>query len=149
MPKKIITYIVFISFLHLIGCYSTNYLSYSEFEGMILKNGQPKEFYIITKNAQRYHLADWGLTLDEDSVNIKGAIDFGDHEEPFIGKISIEDIESIEVESINGVTTTVLVVSIVGISALAIALGSKSGKKQNYSGCSGSNIKLPTQGYGL
>ena len=134
MPKKITTYIVFFSFLHLLGCYSYETISFPELENEIKTGEAPKELFINTSNQKKYHCSGELFWIEADSIRIKGTIVLtGDYEEPYTGKIAIKNIESIEVESLNEGTTALVVGSVVGCSVLLILLASET--KSSGSGC--------------
>lgn len=137
MPRKIITYIVFFTFLKLVGCYSYQGLTYEEFERTNPDDIKSEDIYIITKDSTKYHSSWWTFSVYEDSVYIKGSKYFGNEQAAFKGKISVSDIESIEVETYDRSATTI-VVSLSIIAGVAIIIGLAS---EVSSGCS-DNIKF-------
>lgn len=137
MPRKIITYIVFFTFLKLVGCYSYQGLTYEEFERTNPDDIKSEDIYIITKDSTKYHSSWWTFSVYEDSVYIKGSKYFGNEQAAFKGKISVSDIESIEVETYDRSATTIVVsLSIIAGVAMIIGLASEVS-----SGCS-DNIKF-------
>ena len=122
MPKKIITYIAFFSFIHLLGCYSFETISFNQYEDEIKDDNPPKELFINTSDYSRYH-CNWNLLeVQGDSIKIKGTTVFGKYEQPFEGKLAIKDIKYIEAKYLDTWTTIILVVAIVGGAALLFGL---------------------------
>ena len=127
MPRKLITYIVFFTFLKLIGCYSYQELTYQDFESTNPDDISSEDIYIITRDSSKYHSSLWNFSEYEDSVFIKGSKYIGEQQAPFKGKIAVSDIHTIEVDKYDG-GKTVLAISIgivVGI-AVIVFLASES-----------------------
>lgn len=122
MPKKIITYILFLSFIHLLGCYSFENISYNQFAEDATSGNPPTELFINTSDYTRYHCS-WNLLeMEVDSISIKGTTVHGKYEEPYKGKIAIKDINYIKAKYFDSWSTIALVVVIVGSAALLFAL---------------------------
>ena len=114
MPRKITTYIVFVSFINLFGCYSFVNISYNEFEDDRKNDNPPKELFINISDHSRYHCSGELFWVEQDSIKIKGAIVLNDYEKPFTGKFAIKDIESIEVKSLDEEMTILLTGFLIG-----------------------------------
>jgi hypothetical protein len=135
MPKKVTTYVVFFAFINLIGCYSYETISFPEFENELKAGDTSNALFINTFDQKKYHCSGKLFSVEQDSIRIKGTIVFSDdYEEPYAGKIAINDIESIEVESLNEGTTALVVGSVVGCSVLLLLFASET--KSSGSRCS-------------
>lgn len=147
MPKKITTYILFFSFLHLVGCYSFETITYSEFEEVMKTEDAPKDIFIKTFDSKKYHFSQKMFTLEGDSININGTIVLNDKEEPFTGKIAQENIKSIELKNFSTGKTIIFVSSVaVGVTLFVLLVSSKenSGSSHSGSGCSGGGFNWKT-----
>ena len=146
MPKKITTYILFFSFLHLVGCYSFETTTYSEFEEVTKTEDAPKDIFIITFDSTKYHFRQEMFTLEGDSININGTIVLNNKEEPFTGKIAKENIKSIELKNFSTGKTIIFVSSIaVGVTLFVLLISSKENSgSSSGSGCSGGDFNWKT-----
>src|SRR3989337_922970 len=111
MPKKIITYFVFFAFLHFVGCYSYQGITYEEFESINPDDIKSEDIYIITKDSSKYHTSWWMFSVGDDSTLIKGTKYIGEQQAPFKGKIATSDIETIEIKKFDSGTTTIVVLT--------------------------------------
>ena len=141
MPRKIITYLVFFAFLNLVGCYSYQAVTYEEFENTNPDDIKSEDIYIITRDSTKYHSSWWTFSVNEDSVFIKGSKFISEEQQaPFKGKISVSEIESIEVDKFDGTKTTIFVIGSTAAFIALIALAS-SGESSG-GGCS-EQIEIP------
>ena len=147
MPKKITTYILFFSFLHLVGCYSFEKITYSEFEDVMKTEDAPKDILIKTFDSKKYYFSQKMFTLEGDSININGTIVINDKEKPFTGKIAQENIKSIELKNFSTGKTIIFASSVaVGVTLIVLLNSSKenSGSSHSGSGCSGGGFNWKT-----
>ncbi|MCK5467525.1 MAG: hypothetical protein KAI99_03425 [Cyclobacteriaceae bacterium] len=79
------------------------------------------DIFIITKDNNRYHVGDWGYQIKNDTLYVKGLKINPNGEEPFDGKIAMDDISHFEVEEAEPLATVGVVL---GVAAFAmIVLG--------------------------
>jgi len=126
LPRKFFTYIVFISFLNLVGCYSYQSVTYEEFKYINPGDIHSEDIFIVTNDSSKYHMSWWTFSVHNDSVIIQGSKFVGTEQKPYNGKIAVSDIKTLEIDKYDGSATTVwvLVGTTAGIFAL-IALGSE------------------------
>ena len=111
---------IFISFLLLalmnilVGCYSSELVTVPEYD-QIEEEDKPDDIRVITKDSQEYHFSESNLYIENDTLYGKEILLSGDKEELLDRIIALSDIESIQVEYLNGVTTALLVLGIVAI----------------------------------
>jgi len=126
MPRRFITYIIFFTFLKLIGCYSYQEVTYQEFESTNPNDINSEDIYIITRDSTKYHSNWWTFSVYEDSVYIKGSKYYGNGQTAFKGKIAVSDIETIEVDKYDETATTISILVSITAGVLAIIyLGSQ------------------------
>ncbi|MCH7774712.1 MAG: hypothetical protein IH784_09955 [Bacteroidetes bacterium] len=111
---------IFIGFLllalinFLLGCYSSAWITVPEYN-QIEEEDKPDYIYVKTKDNQEYHFSESNFYIENDTLYAKGKEILYNKEKPFDGKIALSDIESIQFEYLNGVTTTLLVLGIVAV----------------------------------
>ena len=112
----------FISFLlialinFLLGCYSAESITVLEYK-QVEEEDKPDDIRVITKDSQEYHFSESNFYVEDDTLY--GKVDIS--EQLLDRKIALSDIESIQFEYLNGVTTTLLVLGIVVISFVVLA----------------------------
>jgi hypothetical protein len=118
---------IFISFLvlalinFLAGCYSAESITVPEYKQVEEEDGKPGEIYVKTKDSEEYHFLESNFYIENDTLYGKGILFQSKEEITLDKKITISDIESIQFEYLNGVTTALLVLGIVA--GLFIAAG--------------------------
>ncbi len=116
MYKKLISSVLVVALLNLLGCYSSDLVTAPEYN-QIEEEDKPDEIRVITKDSQEYHFSESNFYVENDTLYgkvMEGELSFGK-------KIALSDIESIQFEYLNGVTTTLLVLGIVVISFVVLA----------------------------
>jgi len=114
MYKKLISSILVIALLNLLGCYSSELVNVTEYN-QIEEKDKPDEMRIIIKDGQEYHFAESNFYIENDTLYGKGHSILNNNKKPFVVKIALSEIESIQFEYLNGVTTTLLVLGIVAL----------------------------------
>ena len=119
MFKKISVCFLIIFLFNYLACTSLNVASKESIEEDLASGTLHGDIYIITKDNNRYHIGDWGYHIKNDTLYGKGFKINPNGEEPFEGKIAMDDISHFEVEEaepiatvgvVLGVTTFVLIV---------------------------------------
>ena len=119
MLKKINVCLLIIFLFNYLACTTMNVASKESIEEDLASGTLHGDIYIITKDNNRYHIGDWGYHIKNDTLYVKGLKINPNGEEPFEGKIALDDISHFEVEEaepiatvgvILGVTTFVLIV---------------------------------------
>ena len=119
MFKKISICFLIIFLFNYLACTSLNVASKESIEEDLASGTLHADIYMITKDNNRYHFGDWGYHIKNDTLYGKGLKINLNGEEPFEGKIAMDDISHFEVEEaepiatvgvILGVTTFVLIV---------------------------------------
>ena len=121
MLKKIsVCFLIFCLFNYL-ACTSLNVASKESIEEELESGTLHSDIYIITKDNNRYHFGNWGYHIQNDTLYGKGLKINPNGEEPFDGKIAMDDISHFEVEEAETLATIGLVL---GVAAFAmIVLG--------------------------
>jgi hypothetical protein len=94
-------------------------MSVSQYQKIEVESGKPDEIYLTKYDTTRYHFMKDDFYIGDDTLFGKGKLLSGDREELLDKKIALSDIESIEVESLNWVTTALFVL---GIAAASIVV---------------------------
>src|SRR4030067_995180 len=123
MPKKIITYVTFIAFLHMVGCYTYDQVNYSEFREMDVYSSIGDDIFLHTKDSLKYHMSKFAFNVKDDTLHFNGALVVGEQEIPNRGTIPVENIESIEILKADG-TKTAIMIGGVTLALILIALAS-------------------------
>ena len=114
MYKKLITSILVVALLNLLGCYSSELVNVTEYK-QIEEGKISDDIRVITKDSLEYHFTESDVYVENDTLYGKGKEILYNKEKPFDGKIALSDIESIQFEYLNGVTTALLVLGIVAL----------------------------------
>lgn len=136
MPKKITTYVTLLSFMYLVGCYTFEPISYDEFQTFNLNEINSDEIHFITYDSTVYVLDKQTIQVEQESLYVKGLRLYQEQSIPFEGRIAVTDIESVELETINGTRTGLLILT-VGTLVLLAAVSTKE-KKVDSKGCENS-----------
>lgn len=124
---------IFIDFLlltlinFLVGCYSSELVTVPEYNQME-EEDKPDDIYLTKYDGTKDHFVKNEYYIENDTLYGKGKLLLTDGEQLIDRKIALSDIESIEVEYLNGVTTTLLVLGtgailFVGIVVVGILTG--------------------------
>lgn len=136
MPKKITTYLTLLSFMYFVGCYTFEPISYEEFQTFNLNEIDSDEIHFITTDSTMYIIDKQTMQVEEESLYVKGIRLYQKQSAPFEGRIAVVDIESVELETINGTRTGLLILTVGTLIVLA-AISTKE-NKVDPKGCEGS-----------
>ena len=114
MYKKLISSILVVALLNLLGCYSSELINVTEYN-QIEEEDKPDEIRVITKDSKEYHFSEMNFYVENDTLYGKEILLLGERKHILDRKIALSDIESIQFEYLNGVTTTLLVLGIAAI----------------------------------
>jgi hypothetical protein len=143
MLKKIILYLLILSVMKYTGCYSIEAVSK---DAAFASNEPLGEIYVITENYDKYQFGKNSYHIKEDTLYGKGLKILLDNKIPFNGKIPVNEIKYFEVEEVDAVATTGLILGVgalVGIILVINKFGNVKHKKQeSSSGCTQTKYKL-------
>ena len=112
MHRKIFIGFLLIALINfLFGCYSSELVTVGEYNQIEVED-KSDDIRVITIYSE-YYLSDF--YIENDTLYGKGKEILYNKEKPFDGKITLSDIESIQFEYLNGVTTALAVLGIVAI----------------------------------
>ena len=123
MIKKIVTYLLLFSFLHFVGCYSTDIVAPNQYKKYIEKGELPSEILVRLYNLKEYRFAAWEYVIKEDLLYGEGFELVNDSFQPFEGTIPLSQIQSIQFEKKDSKKTNQLVLAICGVAIIGILLG--------------------------
>jgi len=129
MLKNISVCFLIICLFNYLACTSLNVASKETIEEEAKNGTLHGDIYIITKDNNRYHVGDWGYQITNDTLYIKGLKINPNGEEPFDGKIAMDDISHFEVEEAETLATVGVVLGIAAFVMIllgAIAMNSAS-----------------------
>ncbi|MBT8379164.1 MAG: hypothetical protein KJN64_08030 [Ignavibacteria bacterium] len=122
MFRKTVTIFLLISFLHFVGCYSTETISIKEIEEGTEQIDFRENITISTKDYNTYYFPAFQYQINNDTLYGTGThITFG-NELPFKGKIAMSDISSIKQEEVDAGSTTSLMVTLALIGAAVVGI---------------------------
>ena len=120
--KKLTVSFLIISLFNFLACTTLNVASKESIKEE-MKNGTLRsDIYIITMDNNRYHFGNWDRHIENDTLYGKGLKINPNGEEPFKGKIAMDDISHFEVEEGDALATTGLVLGIIAVLVIAAAL---------------------------
>jgi len=128
MCKKTFISFLLVAILNFLGgCYSSRLITVSEYN-QIDEKDKPDDIRLTTNASQKYRFSKSNFYIENDTLYGKGEIIVGDNEEPFEGKIALSEIGPIEIENINWLITSLIILGIaailfVGIATIAIGSG--------------------------
>jgi len=112
--KKILISILITAFLNLIGCYSVSEVSKDEFIGA--KNS---DAYLLTNHLEKLHFKNGNYFVEKDTLQGIGERQFGGVSFPFKGSVPLDSVNNYQIEYLDGLKTTELVL---GIGALVVLI---------------------------
>ena len=118
MQKKIISGILVFALLSQVGCYSSQLISYNEYQKIEEEDGKPDNIRVTTKDTVEYHFFDQNYYFDSDTLYGKGTIIKMDEKLVSDVKIAVSNIESIKVNTLDS-SATIVVVGILGAAVIA------------------------------
>ena len=98
--------------INYLACTSLNVASKESIEEDLASGTLHGDIYIITKDNNRYHFGDWGYHIKNDTLYGKGLKINPNDEEPFEGKIAMDDISHFEVEEAEPIATVGVVLGV-------------------------------------
>jgi len=120
--KKLFISFVIISLFNYLACTSLNVASKESIEEE-LESGTPHgDIYIITKDNNRYHFGEWGYRIESDTLYGKGLKINPNGEEPFDGKIAMDDISHFEVKERDPMATVGVVLGAAAFAFLVFGI---------------------------
>ncbi len=120
--KKISISFLIISLFNYLACTTLNVASKESIKEE-MKNGTLRgDIYIITNDHNRYHFGEWGYHIENDTLYGKGLKINPNGEEPFDGKIAMDDISHFEVEEGDALATTGLVLGVAAFGLLVLGI---------------------------
>lgn len=122
MFKKINVCFLVVFLFNYLACTSLNVESKETIKEEVASGTLHSDIFIITKDNNRYHLGNWGYQIKNDTVYAKGLKINPDGEEPFDGKIAMDDISHFEVEEGDALATTGLIVGVAVIGLLVYGI---------------------------
>ena len=129
MFNKISVSFLIIFLFNYLACTSLNVASKETIEEEFESGTLHGDIYIITKDNNRYHFGDWGYQIQNDTLYGKGLKVNPNGEEPFDGKIAMDDISHFEVEEAETLATVGVVLGVAAFAMIvlgAIAMNSAS-----------------------
>ena len=105
MFKKLSVCFLIIFLFNYLACTTMNVASKESIEEDLASGTLHGDIYIITKDNNRYHIGDWGYHIKNDTLYGKGLKINPNGEEPFDGKIAMDDISHFEVEEADPAAT--------------------------------------------
>ena len=129
MCKKICDSFLIVFLFNYLACTSMNVASKETIQEEVDSGTLHGDIFIITKDNNRYHFGDWGYQIQNDTLYGKGLKVNLDGEEPFDGKIAMDDISHFEVEESEPLATVGVVLGVAAFAMIvlgAIAVNSAS-----------------------
>lgn len=120
--KKLLINVLIISLINFFGCTTMGVATKESVEKEAKEGTLESELYIITFENNRYHFGKWGYQIKRDTLFGKGLKINPDGEEPFEGKIAMDDIRRFEMEEGDTAATIGLVLGIGAAALLAIGI---------------------------
>ena len=96
MSKKLISSILVIALLNLVGCYSFESVTVPEYKQFVEEEGKPDEIYVKTKDIQEYYFSESNFNVENDTLYGTGKLLRSTEAITFEERISISEIDSIE-----------------------------------------------------
>jgi len=96
MNKKLISSVLVITLLNLVGCYSLESVTVLEYQKIEEEDGKPNEIYVKTKDSQEHHFSESNFNVENDTLYGTGKLLRSTEAITFEERISISEIDSIE-----------------------------------------------------
>ena len=96
MNKKLISSILVIALLNLVGCYSFESVTLNEYKQVEEEEGKPDEIFVKTIYNKEYHFADPNFYIENDTLYGTGKLLRSTEAITFEERISISEIDSIQ-----------------------------------------------------
>ena len=122
MYKKLSVCFLIICLFNYLACTSLNVASKDSVKEEIKNGTLRSDIYIITMDNNRYHFGAWGYHIQKDTLYGKGLKINPNGEEPFEGKIAMDDISHFEVEEGDALATTGLVLGVAAVGLLVLGI---------------------------
>ena len=111
MSKKLISSILVIALLNLVGCYSFESVTVPEYKQFVEEEGKPDEIYVKTKDIQEYNFSESNFNVENDTLYGTGKLLRSTEAITFEERISISEIDSIELYYFGQKYSTLVTVS--------------------------------------
>lgn len=118
--KKITISFLIISLFNYLACTSLNVASKESIKEELESGTLHGDIYIITKDNNRYHFGDWGYRIENDTLYGKGLKINPNGEEPFEGKIAMDDISHFEVKEADPMATVGVVLGVAAFTLIML-----------------------------
>ena len=92
--------------------------------------------FIITKDNNRYHFGDWGYQIKNDTLYGKGLKVNPNGEEPFDGKIAMDDISHFEVEEAEPLATIGVAIGVAAFVTIVLGANALNSASNDVKSCS-------------
>jgi hypothetical protein len=120
--RKTIAVFLLISFVHFVGCYSTETISIKEINEGTEQIDFRENITIVTKDHNSYYFPAFQFQIKNDTLYGAGThITFG-QEVPFTGNIAMSNISSIMQEEVDAGSTTGLIVAFALVGAAIVVI---------------------------
>ena len=96
MNKKLISSLLVIALLNLVGCYSFESVTVPEYKQFVEEEGKPDEIYVKTKDSHEYHFLESNFNVENDTLYGTGKLLRSTEAITFEERISISEIDSIQ-----------------------------------------------------
>jgi len=100
MKKLTISFLI-ISLFNYLACTTFNVAGKESIKEEMKNDTLSGDIYIITVDNNRYHFGEWGYQIKNDTLYGNGLKINPNGEEPFKGKIALDDISHFEVEELD------------------------------------------------
>jgi hypothetical protein len=94
--KKQISILLVVALLNLVGCYSFESVTVPEYKQFVEEEGKPDEIYVKTKDIQEYYFSESNFNVENDTLYGTGKLLRSTEAITFEERISISEIDSIE-----------------------------------------------------
>lgn len=120
--NKILIMLLIISFLNFVGCSSLETVTKKEYDEDKDEIDFSKELYVTTKDNIRRHFLPGEYAIKNDILFYQGAVENNDGDSTLSRSIPMENIVSFEQRSVDSLSTTGLVLTIVAVGFLVLSI---------------------------
>jgi hypothetical protein len=136
MFKKLSVWFLIICLFNYLACTSLNVASKESIEEELESGTLHGDIYIITNDHNRYHFGEWGYHIENDTLYGKGLKINPNGEEPFDGKIAMDDISHFEVEEAEPLATVGLVLGVAAFALIVLGIIAANSVSNDVKSCS-------------
>ncbi|MFC2119858.1 hypothetical protein ACFLQ4_02185 [Bacteroidota bacterium] len=136
--KKTVFYILIISFLNYVGCYSSRSVNKEILYTSDL--GEPAGIVVITMNDENVIELRKGIyEVVGDTLYVDGFKQYIDHVEPIDVKVALDDIQSVEIKERNDLASCGMIIGVAAFAFLIVgAIWANSSHSKSTTSCSDS-----------